>query len=201
MPSRRRDRRGVRSRSALIALLATALAILPAASRAETLEQKAQLCSACHGENGVPQERLTPIIWGQTEGYLYLQLRDYKWGTRKNQPMSAAVETLERGDMLALAEYFSQQHWPDLRQPAAPEAVAATALRANISIGCTGCHLDQYQGAGTAPRLAGQRQEYLVQTMLEFRARTRGNNPGMSDLMNAASEEDLAALAQYLAGR
>jgi cytochrome c553 len=201
MASGRRDRRGVRSRSVSIALLTTALAILPAASRAETLEQKAQLCSACHGENGVPQERFTPIIWGQTEGYLYLQLRDYKQGTRKNEPMSAAVETLERDDMLALAEYFSQQPWPDLRQSAAPDAVAATALRANISIGCTGCHLDQYQGAGTTPRLAGQRQEYLAQTMLEFRTRTRGNNPGMSDLMNAASEEDLAALAQYLAGR
>jgi cytochrome c553 len=181
--------------------LATALAIFATFSRAETIEEKAQLCSACHGENGVPQDPLTPVIWGQTEGYLYLQLRDYKRGTRKNEQMSAVVETMERDDMLALAEYFSQQHWPDLREPAAPEAVAAAALRANASIGCTGCHLDQYQGTGTVPRLGGQRREYLVQTMREFRARTRGNNPGMSDLMNVASEEDLAALAQYLAGR
>jgi cytochrome c553 len=36
--------------------------------------------------------------------------------------------------------------------------------------------------------------------MTDFRDRTRGNNPGMSDLMNAASPDDLAALAQYLAG-
>ena len=36
--------------------------------------------------------------------------------------------------------------------------------------------------------------------MKEFRDRTRGNNPGMSDLMNAAAPEDLPALAQYLAG-
>jgi cytochrome c553 len=201
MAGRRRERRRAGSRSISVALLATTLAISAVASRAATLEDKAQLCAACHGENGVPQDHLTPIIWGQTEGYVYLQLRDYKQGTRKNESMSAVVETLERDDMLALAAYFSQRRWPDLRQPAAPEAVAATALRANISIGCTTCHLDQYQGAGTAPRLAGQLREYLAQTMLEFRARTRGNNPGMSDLMNAASEEDLAALAQFLAGR
>ena len=36
--------------------------------------------------------------------------------------------------------------------------------------------------------------------MLAFRDRSRGNNPGMSDLMNAASPEDLAAIATYLAG-
>jgi cytochrome c553 len=36
--------------------------------------------------------------------------------------------------------------------------------------------------------------------MTEFRDRTRGNNPGMSDLMGTASPEDIAALAQYLAG-
>jgi len=50
------------------------------------------------------------------------------------------------------------------------------------------------------PRLAGQGRDYLAQTMIDFRTRARGNNPGMSDLMIAAPEDDLAALAQYLAG-
>jgi cytochrome c553 len=36
--------------------------------------------------------------------------------------------------------------------------------------------------------------------MTDFRARTRGNNPGMSDLMNATSPDSLADLATYLAG-
>ncbi len=36
--------------------------------------------------------------------------------------------------------------------------------------------------------------------MLAFRDHTRGNNPGMSDLMNAASPDALKAVAQYLAG-
>jgi cytochrome c553 len=67
-------------------------------------------------------------------------------------------------------------------------------------VGCTGCHLEHFQGTGTAPRLAGQGRDYLAQTMNDFRTRARGNNPGMSDLMIATAPEDLAALAQYLAG-
>jgi cytochrome c553 len=36
--------------------------------------------------------------------------------------------------------------------------------------------------------------------MTDFRDGTRGNNPGMSDLMKATSTNQIAALAQYLAG-
>ena len=115
--------------------------------------------------------------------------------------MSPIAEALECADMMALAEYFSKRPWPDLRQPQPNDAVVARALRANASIGCTGCHLGEYQGAGTQPRLAGQARDYMLQTMLDFRSRKRANNPGMSDLMIAASEEDLVALADYLAGR
>ena len=174
--------------------------LLPAPSPAQTIEEKAQLCAACHGENGIPQEKTTPVIWGQYQGYLYLVLRDYKSGARKNDIMSPLAETLAREDMMALALYFSQKRWPDLQQPAAPPDVAARAVRANGSVGCTGCHQGQYQGEGTQPRVAGQYREYLHQTMLDFRTRARGNNPGMTDLMLATSEADIAALAQYMAG-
>lgn len=191
--------RATRGRGAIFPL-AVALAALVSIARAETIDEKAALCSACHGENGVPQEQSTPIIWGQNQGYLYLQLRDYQRGTRQNEQMSPLASAFTRDEMMELAGYFAQRPWPNLRQPSAPEAVAAQAMRANVSVGCTGCHLEQYLGAGTAPRLSGQREDYLARTMTEFRARTRGNNPGMSDLMNVTSEEQITALAKYLAG-
>ena len=168
---------------------------------AQSIEEKAQLCTACHGENGVPQEKSTPIIWGQHQGYTYLQLRDYKRGDRKSDQMSPVAEALARDEMMTLAEYFSQKPWPDLRQPSAPEPAKAQAQRANVAVGCTGCHLGEYQGAGTQPRLAGQTKEYLARSMLDFRTRARGNNPGMSDLMKTISEDEIMALAAYLAGR
>jgi cytochrome c553 len=171
------------------------------ASLAQTLEEKTQLCAACHGEAGKPQEKTTPVIWGQKQGYLYIQLRDFKRGDRKNPIMQPIAETMERDEMLAIAEYFSKKAWPDLGQPRASKEVADRALRANGSVGCTGCHLDQWQGDGTVPRLAGMSREYLDKTIAEFRTRARGNNPGMSDLMIATNADDLKALAEYLAGR
>ena len=53
---------------------------------------------------------------------------------------------------------------------------------------------------GSVPRLAGQSREYMAKTVAEFRTRARGNNPGMSDLMKATPEADLAALSEFLAG-
>ncbi len=184
----------------IAAALAAALALLPASVRAQTVEQKAQLCTACHGENGVPQQKTTPALWGQQLGYLYVQLRDFKSGARKNDQMSAVAATLERDDMMALAQYFSQKPWPALGQPPASSAAAAQALSATRAVVCTSCHQENYNGEGTQPRLAGQQKDYLAQTMLDFRTGKRGNNPGMSDLMKSISESDIAAIAEYLAG-
>jgi cytochrome c553 len=114
--------------------------------------------------------------------------------------MQPIASSLERQDMLDIAEYFSQKAWPDLGQPRASKDVSERALSANRSIGCTGCHLDHFQGDSTVPRLAGMGREYLTKQMADFRSRARGNNPGMSDLMLATPPDDFAALAEYLAG-
>jgi cytochrome c553 len=171
---------------------------LPA--NAQTIADKVEVCAGCHGADGKPVDKATPVIWGQQAGYLYFQLRDFKRGDRKNDIMQPIASTFERQDMLDIADYFSKKPWPDLGQPRASKEVADRALSANHSVGCTGCHLDHFQGDGTVPRLAGMSKEYLTKTMADFRTRARGNNPGMSDLMIATSPEDLAALAEYLAG-
>jgi cytochrome c553 len=173
---------------------------MPFAASAQSIEQKAQACAACHGDNGIPADKSWPVIWGQHQGYLYLQMRDFKSGARKSDVMGPVVQDMQRDDMLAIALYFSQKVWPDLRQPRAAAAIAARAAQTNTSVGCTGCHQAGYKGEGTQPRLAGQSADYLAKTMIDFRTRTRGNNPGMSDLMNATPEDDLTALAAYLSG-
>jgi cytochrome c553 len=181
-------------------LLIVVLVLAGSQTRAETIEDKAAACASCHGEDGIPPDKTFPVIWGQHQGYLYLQLRDFKRGKRNSDAMAPFVEQLERDEMMALAEYFSKKPWPDLRQPPAPASVGAQAQRTNTSVGCTGCHQAQYQGEGTQPRLAGQFKEYLIKSMLDFRTRERANNPGMSDLMIATAPDDLAAMAEYLAG-
>jgi cytochrome c553 len=184
-----------------VALLFGALMVVSGnALAADPIEDKAKVCTACHGADGVPQLKTTPVIWGQNAGYLFLQLRDFQSGARKNELMSPVATTLAREDLLPLATYFSKLKWPNLQQPPAPQDVATKALATNASVGCTGCHLEHFQGDGSTARLAGQQHDYLLKTMTDFRARTRGNNPGMSDLMNATSPDSLADLATYLAG-
>jgi cytochrome c553 len=218
--------------------LALSIGIVPSKAQdvPKAVAESAPLCAACHGENGVPVEKIPvdkiakisgqqaadlyvqvrkfknetrdnpliepiiPVIWGQRAGYLYYQLRDFKSGARKNSLMGSVVKTLKHDDMLTLAEYYAKKPWPRLIQPPAPAAVVTEAERTNGSIGCTGCHQGNYQGAGTQPRLAGQQRKYLERQMLAFRDGSRGNNPGMSDLMMATSKEQLAIMAQYLAG-
>src|ERR1700686_1039863 len=167
---------------------------------AQSIEEKTQICAKCHGADGKPVDKTIPTIWGQQAGYIYIELRDFKRGDRKSDIMQPVASSLERQDMLDIADYFSKKPWPDLGQPSAPKDVVTRAVRASQSIGCTGCHLDHFQGDGTVPRLAGMGRDYLAKQMTDFRTRARGNNPGMSDLIVATSPDDLAALAEYLSG-
>ena len=184
--------------SGVVALAVTLIGAMP--SNAQSIEDKTQICAGCHGADGKPIDKTIPTIWGQQAGYIYIQLRDFKRGDRKSDIMQPIASTLERDDMQAIAEYFSKKPWPDLGQPRAPKDVAERASKANTSIGCTGCHLDHFQGDGTVPRLAGLGRDYLTKTIADFRSHARANNPGMSDLMNATSPDDLAALEEYLSG-
>jgi cytochrome c553 len=180
---------------------AAVFALLPSAAHAQSIEEKAQVCAACHGENGVPppQQFPVPVIWGQNLGYLFFQLRDFKSGVRKNDQMTPIAETLEQSDLMPLAQYFSKKPWPNLQQPRPSADVLTRAQRANNAVVCTSCHQEGFKGEGTQPRLAGQLHAYLEKTMLDFRTGARGNNPGMTDLMKAITDEDIAALAAYLA--
>ncbi len=176
------------------------LAGAAASARADAIDDKAAVCAACHGESGVPTDKSIPVIWGQNEGYIYLELRDFKSGHRKSVQMAPIVADLSRDDMLALASYFSQKKWPNLGQPSAAKSQAAAALSVIGSVGCTSCHLEQFQGDSATPRIADQNRDYLLKTMTEFRSGARANNPGMTALLTGVSDSDLGALADYLAG-
>ena len=183
-------------RSVIVAALLSAAT----AAWADAIADKAEVCRACHGDKGLPAEPAIPIIWGQNEGYLYLELRDFQKGARKDDQMTPIAQSLSKEDAQALAAYFAGKPWPRTAAPIASKADEAAAMTAIKSVVCGSCHLEQFQGDSTIPRLAGQQHDYLAKTMTEFRNRTRANNPGMSDLMNTVTPEQLTAIAAYLAG-
>jgi cytochrome c553 len=183
----------------LVALIA-ATAFLSTPAQAQTIEQKAQVCSECHGENGVPQQKDRPVIWGQQLGYLFIELRDFKTGARKNDLMSPKAQSLDFADLMPLAQYFSQKAWPNLMQPPATGDVLALAQRINASVVCTSCHQENFKGDSVQPRLAGQNHDYLLKTMSDFQSGARANNPGMTGLMKTLSQPDIVAIAPFIAG-
>jgi cytochrome c553 len=181
-------------------VLGLLLLVIPATAYPEPIEVKANVCDACHGIKGLPVEKTVPIIWGQNAGYLYLQLRDFQKGARKNAAMSVIAHDVVRDDALEFAQYFAAKPWPRTDAPLASPADAATSAALDKSVPCRTCHFRDFQGDSSVPRLAGQQHDYLVRTLMDFRNDTRANNPVMSDLMNSVTPEQIEAMASYLAG-
>lgn len=68
-----------------------------------------ELCTSCHGPDGVGITPQYPSLSGQHADYLERTLRDYRDGGRKNPLMAAFVTDLSDEDIKALAEYYAQQ--------------------------------------------------------------------------------------------
>lgn len=182
----------------------TALFMLAAVSfgvQAQDIEagkKKAEACVACHGTNGNSPSGAFPTIAGQNARYIYLQLRDYKEGRRKNPMMSAIAAGLEKQDMQDLAAYFASQKQARTGFKAEPERIKAGAAKAEESL-CAMCHLGGMAGQNEVPRLAGQHPEYIITQLKNFKARERTNDAGnMTSLAQTLSEEDITNLAHWI---
>ena len=111
--------------------LAAVLIASSAVAYADSIEEKAKACGACHGASGLPEGPEVPIIWGQNEGYLYLQLRDFQKGARKDDQMSAIARTISKEDTIKLAEYFAAKPWPKINAASASKAGNRDRKRGN----------------------------------------------------------------------
>ena len=165
---------------------------LPPAHAADEIEAKAQLCAACHGDQGAPADPKTiPVIWGQQQSYLMKQLRDFRSGERNSAIMSPLAKGLAEGDLRKIAAYFADKPWP---QRASAELPSPPKIAQ-----CQACHQPDFKGGMPAPRLAGLSYEYLAAAMRAFAAGERTNNLDMPKFMQALTERERNAIARYLA--
>ena len=72
-------------------------------------QEKAKVCAACHGENGISQAPDSPKLAGQYNDYLVRAMNDYKTGARKNPIMAGQVANLKKEDIADLSAYFASQ--------------------------------------------------------------------------------------------
>ena len=164
----------------------------PDPSTDRELSAKLSVCNDCHGVNGMRVNATIPIpvISGQHENYLTKQLNDFYKGARTDEVMLWAAKTVTQEELRVAAAYFAKQTWP-----ARPAAAASTPPPPPGIAGCQACH-----DTPAAPRLNGQRYEYLVEAMRRFAEGERKNNAIMVKMMEATPPADREAMARYLSG-
>jgi cytochrome c553 len=163
---------------------------------------KAQTCGACHGPHGVSQSPLTPSLAGQPDGFLQWQLVYFRNGVRKSPVMQPMAASLSDDDIRNLAAHFAAQTPP-------PPGANGAADPALFDVGrklaqrnrCASCHKDDYSGVQATPRTAAQREDYLLAALRAFKGGTRTGSgvAAMPDAVYALGDEDLRALAHFLA--
>lgn len=161
---------------------------------------KAEICAGCHGDNGISQTENIPSIAGQPDQYIQWQLVFFRAGSRKNEQMQPIVEEINNEDIRNLGAYFAS-----LTPPKAGEDndsdLSKKGAQAAAGRRCASCHLDNFAGTKAVARLAGQREEYLVKALHDYKTSQRvgGGGAAMADVAYSLSEEEITALAHYLA--
>ncbi len=182
--------------------LAALLGLSPvgaAAQDAAAGKEKAALCAACHGPDGHSTIAQNPILAGQTARYIYLQLRDFKEGRRKDPLMSPMAANLSKKDMLDLGAFFAAQKPTNQNSKGNAALVAQGKAVADAAI-CTMCHLGGFSGQNEIPKTGGQHYEYVLKQLQDFKVKRRTNDAGnMTAVLRTIADEDLEALAAYVA--
>jgi cytochrome c553 len=189
----------------LIFLLSIPLSV--SADDYSDIAEDLELCVSCHGEKGTsPIDDTIPIIGGQHFYYLYIQLKDMASGLRATPPnemMASIAANYDKKQMKRLSQYFSEQEWIKTDYKSDPDlSVKAESLVESGGRGsCVKCHGAGFMGdKSSIPRISNQNFSYLSKTLLDYKSKARNNAAGMSSLMASYNENDIEALADYLAG-
>ncbi len=189
-----------RALSCLRALTLCALPWLAAQGAAsQGLPQRMALCAACHGADGNSQIKDIPSLAGQPKVFLENQLVMIREGMRDIPAMKGSLDGVSDADIAAMARHYAAQ---PIKASVAPRNVAQfeRGRKLSVEMRCGICHLPEYQGREQMPRLAGQREDYLLYSMRQFRNnQAAGRDTLMAAALYGVSDADLQAMAHYLA--
>ena len=166
-------------------------------------------CVSCHGAAGNSTITANPKLAGQHENYLYKQLVDFTTPQRNQPVMSTYAKMLSDADKKNVAAYLGAQ----LAKPGAAKNKDTIELGKKIYRGgiaskqvaaCASCHGAAGNGIPVQyPRIAGQHQDYTVAQLAMFRstkADARKNSAEMHAIAARMSDDEIAAVADYIAG-
>ncbi len=164
----------------------------------QAVPARAPVCAACHGAGGNSSMPDSPSLAGQPRIFIENSLVMIREGLRKIPVMQGHLDGVSDQEITALARYYATQ--TPAPAPAARQAeryARGEALAAKTH--CGSCHLPNYAGREQMPRLAGQREDYLLHSMKQFLdGSATGRDTIMAASLRGMSEEDLRDLAHFL---
>jgi cytochrome c553 len=186
-------------RAALLALCAGAAA---AQAPEPYAERFARNCAACHGADGVSSIALTPSLAGQPSFYAITQLFLFREGRRDSVAMTAVAKDMSNDDLRGYADHIGSL--PPPPPDAAPGGADALRMERGATLTkrlhCTGCHGSDLAGGNQVPRLALQREDYMLHALRGFRAANRvGYTPAMTEALAGVTPQELEDMAHFLA--
>ena len=188
-------------RALIVTLLATIMGLAAANAADENAKQKAEACAGCHGEAGISQTENIPSLAGQPDQFIQWQLVFFRGGSRKNEQMQPISADISNEDIRILGAYFAALTPPKTSAPDDNPDLSKKGAQAAVGRRCASCHTDNYAGTKAVARIADQREEYLVKSLRDYKsgARSGGAGAAMADVAYPLSEEEIEALAHYLA--
>ncbi len=165
---------------------------------AQDLGSRLVACAACHGVDGNSKTSASPSLAGQPKTFLENQMIMIREGIRVIPAMTGQLDGIPDKDVIALARHFSGQTLKPL-EAQRDEALFKRGEVLSRQMLCGTCHLADYKGRDQMPRLAGQREDYLVHSMLQFKNnQATGRDTIMTASLYGISDADIKAIAHYL---
>jgi cytochrome c553 len=114
--------------------------------------------------------------------------------------MNAMMKGASDNDVRTMAAFLAKLPPPQpVAGPTDPARMEAAHILAQ-SHRCNFCHAGNYAGQENVPRLAGQREDYLIKTLREYKSDTRrGYDAAMADVIQPISDEQILDLSYFLA--
>lgn len=183
--------------------LAIAAAVLSAPASGQRagdpFQERLQLCGTCHGENGNSKMEKTPSLAGQPELFLTNQMILFRERLRHSEVMAPFARGLADAEIIALAAHFTRLV-PQPSDEPVDAALAARGAELARKMHCGSCHLPNFVGREQMPRLARQRIDYTIATLIAYREGKRyGVDTSMNGVMVDVSDQDIRALAHFVA--
>jgi cytochrome c553 len=169
------------------------------ASAAAPQDERLQQCFACHGENGQSQTSEIPSLGAQTSPYLLIQLYLFREKQRAFEPMNEVTKDFTDEDLQTFSDIIAKLPAP---KPETGPVDAARMEKAKALVQqyrCNFCHDANLGGRDNVPRIAGQREDYLVKTLREYKNNTRhGYDGSMAEVLVPISDSEIQDLAYYV---